>query len=356
MNRNFLLSSTALSAPADEGGSGGAAPSLSIETQVGNKPSTSVSLGEDNKMRAQRPAQEGIEANFSNGEVTTRQTTTDEADAEDNPDDETDEGAEPEGEKPEAEGEDKEGEDDAAPEDLPEFNADDEAVIEKYDERFYSEVDGKPVLNMETLGDEVYRNSQKKGPNGEDGTPALNEGTYAYLEARLGITKEVADDYIAGQIAKKAVAEDNFYKSAGGKEQWESQVAWGKANYTDAQKKRFNEVMTAKNPDPEAVQEQIDLLNARAVKGGWKPGKAKSDDPAPETKKGLLGAPRAKRMASPEKSAAGSEVRAAGSAKGYANNEEYVAALKAAGSDPAKQATVRANLKASAFWKPNRKG
>lgn len=324
----------------------GKAPTMQIDTSNKGGWSGSVDLGGEDRTKVGEVAldtEEGVVFG-ADGKVTP--VTAKEA-AEGGGEQEPDSNAPEAGEEAGAEGADDkgDGEGKAEPdtsEPLPEFNAEDETVVAAYDERFYPEVDGKRVLSFENLGAEVYANSQKEG-----GTPVLNEGTYAWLES-MGIPRERADLHIAGEIAVKERREAGFYEAVGGKDLWEAEVAWGKANYTPEQKARFKAAMDKGGED---AQEQIDLLKARAAKGGFKfTGKTtaapKAD--APAKKPGGL-----RRDASPKKttSAADTPTKGGGNAAPYANADEHRKALREAGSDPTAQALVSKRLAASTFWK-----
>lgn len=353
-----LLASTALRAPED---GGGAEPSsISVEVAGQAKPTTAVEFGRDGKAKPAERSGEGSSANFTQGEVTTRDLDAEppEADANDKDADEPEVGEGDAAEKP-AEGDEAGAEPDkdaVAEEALPEFDAEKPEVIEAYDGRYFKDVDGKPTLDIDKLGEVVYANSQKTDDKGNIiGKPELNAGEYAWLEARLGVTREQADETIAGRIALKQQKETAFYTSVGGKDNWDGVLAFAKEKnlYKPEQKAKFNAALKAGGDE---AMEQIELLFARAEKAGYRGAGPKPDPKVAQKPASLLGAPRAKKPASPQKSASGAEVRQAGGLKPFENNDEYVAALRAAGTDKAKVEEARKRLAASTYWRPGRKG
>lgn len=239
-----------------------------------------------------------------------------------------------------AEGVDQVGDPAGEVEPLPEFDPESTEAVDAYDKRYFTE-DGR--INEEALGAVVFANSQKEG-----GKPELNAGDYAYLEHKLGLSRPVVDKHIEGQIALRQQKETAFYSSVGGKENYEGVLAWAKDNYTPEQKARFNKIVNGSDQD--AVKEQIDLLMARAEKGGYK---APAGSGKPDTKESDKGAQRTPpgRPVSPKKTTASSTPPVPKRLVPFANNEEYRKELREAGNDKAKQQAVRQRLAASTFWK-----
>jgi hypothetical protein len=118
--------------------------------------------------------------------------------------------------------------------------------------------------------------SQEYFANVEKGVDGLNEGTYAYLEAK-GIAKATVKD-IEAMAATQRDAQKTAVKSqdmelmtrAGGPDALQAAIAWGKeGGYDEAAQKRFNKVMSGK--DVEAKKDAIDALMSRFGKAKPKP-------------------------------------------------------------------------------------
>lgn len=227
-----------------------------------------------------------------------------------------------------------------SPEDLGDWNADDEEVGKKFDERYFTEKDGSQLLNMDALSVEVAANLAKEG-----GTAGLNAGTYGWLKDRLGVSKEYVDQIIAGQLAQREKNEEAFYSTVGGKDLYEAKLEWAKGVYTADQKARFNAAIKAGG---DAAAEALELLNTRWEKAGNK---------APEPKDGDL--PKrpgigVRRPSSPAKTVSSAENPARNrGVEPFSNADEHRKALREAqrSGDKAKIADVRKRLAASTFWR-----
>lgn len=241
----------------------------------------------------------------------------------------------PEGEADKAKAEEPEAETPAAIDPLPDFKADDEVVLKAYEERYVRE-DGTP--DEDALGAVVYANSKKEG-----GKPELNEGDYAFLKEKFKLSREMVDSHIAGKIALASKQADSFYSTVGGKETWDSMREWAKTGYTQAQKDRAN---AAFKKGGEEALEAIELLQTRfKAAGGTVPEKTKVEE-KPEAEKPA-------RQSSPKKTASSAHVAGGAAAlTPYESYEAYRQDLRAAGSNTAKAAAVRARLAASpAIWR-----
>lgn len=144
-------------------------------------------------------------------------------------------------------------------EELPDFDAEDPEVVDKYESRYLA-ADGS--LDAEgALSAEYFANVEK-------GVDGLNESTYAYL-ATKGITKATVKQIEAmaatSRDAKKdsVVASDlKLFEIAGGPDQLKAALSWGKeGGYSKEQQERFNKLTSGK--DAAAKQEAVELLMSR---------------------------------------------------------------------------------------------
>jgi len=67
----------------------------------------------------------------------------------------------------------------------------------------------------------------------------ISEATYVRLE-KVGYTRAVVNEFVAGQKAQAALAVNGLHSAAGGKDSYDKMVAWGTANYTPAEQNAFN--------------------------------------------------------------------------------------------------------------------
>jgi hypothetical protein len=296
---------------------------LSIETKIATEPTTSITMGEPGleKPKASTDKGEASSVQFGDDGVTTKTGLgeDDESDLEADLEDGGDE---------ENEGEGDEGGDASDEEPLGEFKADDPESVAAYEATYFAE-DGK--LNTDKLSQEFWANAAK----GEEG--GLNDGTYAYLEHRLGITKDAVKDIEAALVAKSEAATNALYERVGSKDDIAAAIAWGKGGgYNDEQRKRFNEAMNSK--DPQVQEEALEVLMARFGKSG-----AKTQAPKPT-----------ERPAKPTRTVTGAS--GAAGAEGYASEADYRKAFRDARAikDTAKRnaaiAENRTRLRRSAWY------
>lgn len=176
------------------------------------------------------------------------------------------------------EGDGSEKSDESEPlEDLGEFDPEDAG---KWDAQYVRE-DG--TLNEENLSKEYFQNLA-------DGNDGLNEGTYEYLAAQRGISKEFAKQVEAALKTQRDASENSvkqqdmeLFTLAGGPDQLKAALDWGKkGGYDKAAQKRFNKVMSGKDAD--SKKEAVELLMARHAKAN--PGKQKPRVPKRDATKG----------------------------------------------------------------------
>lgn len=214
--------------------------------------------------------------------------------------------------------------------DLPDYNADDEAVIAKYDEKYLKQDEkGNSVLNLDAFNDELNANYA-------EGKLDINPGSRQFVKDTFGVDDKAIDLYLAGLKVEADAKDNERYALVGGKDIWDSLVEWGKTNYTPEQQKRFNEAVQ-KGGDEAA--EQVELLKARAA------GKVKG---VASKGPGRLG----RRPSSPAKVVDGSRA-AAPKAEPFATSEDHRKAMVEAekSGDMAKVEEVRKRLRASAWFK-----
>lgn len=247
----------------------------------------------------------------------------------------------------------------ASDEALPEFDPENEEVVSKWDAKYFPGDGNK--LDTTAFRAEVLANRAKTNEAGERiGKDELNADSYKYLEHRLGVDKETVDAIIEGEALKEAANETKFYKLTSGhddasgapfdqaaaKASYDAKVEWGSAHYTPKQKERFNAAL--KSGDPEIIKEQIDLLTTRMAAAG--------DLPRPRPTNFRKGRPEPQRRpSSPARPAGGAPSGGPGGGTDvFETNDQYLAAVKAAGKDEAKVAEVRAKLQRSTFWRTKR--
>lgn len=105
--------------------------------------------------------------------------------------------------------------------------------------------------------------SQEFAENGE-----LSDDTYKALEDS-GISRKYVDEYIAGQQAIAAQAENQLLNSAGfdSRDDFDKAASWAKANLTQSQLQEFNDAVTG--DDAKATTHALEKLNEayRSAKG-----------------------------------------------------------------------------------------
>lgn len=295
----------------DNNGGDGSLP----ETSFGRGPTFTVDS--DNKEHVERTDQHGITADTDRGNV------------------DIDKGFMSDGEETDRSSGDTGGEGDgrkestsepSRPEALPEFNASDAGVVEKYESTYFK--DGQP--SMEALSGEWWSSAKRTEDGGWEGS--LSESTYKFLESK-GFSKDLVKSIEAGQVAQNVLREraalDIAHDRAGGRESFEKALKWGReGGYSQAQKDHFNQVFASGNPV--AIADQIDLLMTR-----------------------FNGSPKATTGVKPTRtvSSAGGEA-AGGGPEGYATFDEYRKDLKAAvdKNDQAAYRKVQEKAKASPWF------
>ena len=88
----------------------------------------------------------------------------------------------------------------------------------------------------------------------------LSETSYAEL-AKAGLTKDVVDNYIAGQTAMQNARTQAGYQAVGGEENFKQMVSWAQANMTPAEIQAFNSQVSS--PSQEAALLAVQGLQAR---------------------------------------------------------------------------------------------
>jgi hypothetical protein len=81
---------------------------------------------------------------------------------------------------------------------------------------------------------ELNKFTEEFNTNGE-----LSEDSYSEL-SKLGLSKEVVDTYIEGQIALQEVRVNRVFNEVGGKESYQSMIEWAKDNWDTQQIEVFN--------------------------------------------------------------------------------------------------------------------
>lgn len=239
---------------------------------------------------------------------------------------------------------------------LPEWDPESEEVSAAYDAKYVTtEEDGTPALNFEAFNEQYLKD---RGAN-EDGSPKrdIDEASRKYLKSRFGISDRIIDAHIQGLQAQEREAVNIFHGQFAadpveGKAVYEKMFAWGKENFTPAQRERFNKGMQAGG---EEAMEQVELLKTRFI--------TKNPASSLEVTKAAVAAipkplgfqPTKVRAVSPEKNATAN----GGNSRGpqpFANAEEHRKAQSAALKLPRGEvanaiADVRARLVASTFYK-----
>jgi len=147
---------------------------------------------------------------------------------------------------------------------LPEWDPEKPEVVSAYEQRYFNP-EGK--LDLAAVTKEFWANA-KDGKNG-----TLNEGTYAYLEQALGVSKEAAKAIEAGLVAQQAQEQSRFWQKVGGRQRYAAALEWGKATYSDADKARFNAAIQgldtgARDDAVDALLARYDRANPRAARRG----------------------------------------------------------------------------------------
>jgi len=96
-------------------------------------------------------------------------------------------------------------------------------------------------LNFDSMYDEYADNG------------SLSDATYESL-AKAGISKEVVDNYIAGQEAINQTSINTIMSEVGGKDAYANMVEWASSTLTEAEQAAFNDSLNDENSARFAVQ------------------------------------------------------------------------------------------------------
>jgi hypothetical protein len=216
---------------------------------------------------------------------------------------------------------------------LPDFDAAKPEVLSAYDSRFYNDAG---ELDRDALTAEWNANAKP----GEDGqlVGELNEGTYAYLQHRLGLPKDTVKEIEAALSSRNANAGDALVTASfGSKDNYQEALKWAReGGYDKAGQKRYNAALKRGGQD---AQDALDALAARYVRATGKaplaPAQSKTNLPAgrPVNAKRELG------RGTPATPAAADDV--------FSSMADYRSALREAGNDRAKIEAARAKLRRS---------
>lgn len=100
-----------------------------------------------------------------------------------------------------------------------------------------------PQQALQDKGLDLNEFSQEFAAKGE-----LTPESYEKL-AKAGYSKDIVDNYIAGQQARAAQFESTIKSEVGGEEQYNSMVEWAKANLTPAEIAAYNAAVSSGNAD-----------------------------------------------------------------------------------------------------------
>ena len=106
------------------------------------------------------------------------------------------------------------------------------------------------VLSSETL--QKYSEKYYQG--------GLDENDYAELE-KLGVSKELVSQYAAGMSALMDRQSTEAYAAVGGKEQYDTMLAWAKESFSEQEAQAFNAAVTSN--DQNTVMMAVKGLGAR---------------------------------------------------------------------------------------------
>ncbi len=91
-------------------------------------------------------------------------------------------------------------------------------------------------------------------------TQTLDEGDYAKLE-EAGISKDMVDKYIEGQVASATLYQNEVFDSVGGEENFEAMSQWAGANMTVEDLNKYNADIDS--GDKATVKNAVDLVNMK---------------------------------------------------------------------------------------------
>lgn len=180
------------------------------------------------------------------------------------------------------------------------------------------------TLNLTKLSAEFFSNADPEAK-----TPGkLNEGTYQFLEATLGVSREDIQAFEQGQLAIRQNYYNTVTQEAGGLAVVQTMVEWGKENFSPEAKRRFNEAYHS--GDPERASDALASLQARYTRATGK-------NPSGQQR----------RPVNPRRSATAQGQSPGTQTSGYATRAEWVEARTAAKGNPKALAEVDKKLRAS---------
>jgi len=96
----------------------------------------------------------------------------------------------------------------------------------------------------------------------------LSEATYEKL-AGQGLTKDIVDGYIGGQIAKQQQFATTLYTAAGGEDSYGKMMAWGGENLSEAEQGEFDAALKSGQAGAKAAV--TNLFNRFKAEGEFEP-------------------------------------------------------------------------------------
>ncbi|MCP4126796.1 MAG: hypothetical protein GY753_07010 [Gammaproteobacteria bacterium] len=153
---------------------------------------------------------------------------------------------------------------------LPEKFENAEAMAKSYKE-LESAQGGKPPTEDPKPGDlEIPEAAAAAGVTPEDmqfysdrfaETGKLEDSDYEGLREKHGISREMVDTYVAGQLALGAQYEQGIYAQVGGREAYTAMTAWAAENVDQSEVALFNEAMNS--GDPAKANSAVNGMKAR---------------------------------------------------------------------------------------------
>tara|TARA_R100001443_G_scaffold96964_3_gene103830 strand:+ start:454 stop:1287 length:834 start_codon:yes stop_codon:yes gene_type:complete len=134
-------------------------------------------------------------------------------------------------------------------------------------------------------GQEVIDNFREHGH--------LTDDQYKAFASKMGLSKELVDTFITGQIAiaqtgnyEQEKMAERAYQMAGGKEQWENLARWAQSNYDETKLERLNEQLA----DPARYEDAVGSMlwsYKEATGSGNAPQQLLAGDNMPNTSSGF---------------------------------------------------------------------